>query len=189
MAQKTERGSNTHGDGLKVELHDPLVLTAGGTDERQLGAPSVLLVSSDNRDHGRVGSQLFDGGCQLQHAYTIEQALPVLSAGVTDVVVSAEHCSDGNWRTLRDEGIKRSQQAPALAFIVLLSHVDVKRMAELLQDGAFDVLAHPMDQAKLLRATAVAHARVVRAREVRQARMSNPGFSTVLTPRGGEESR
>ena len=187
MTRRIERPLAKEGHRWMAELFDPLVLTASGADARRAGPTSVLLISSDRRDHSRVGSPLFDGGSKLQYAYTIEQAVPIISAGSVDVVVTAEHITDGSWLTLWSECNKRMGHSPDIAFIVLLGHSDVKCAVDVLKQGASDTITDPIDHARLLRAVSVAHARVVRARELRHARMSNPAFQTAPTARVAEE--
>ena len=156
-----------------------LVLTAGGADASRYGPAHVLLVTSDPRDQGRIGGPLRDAGCHVQAAFTVEQAKAIVCEGSVDVIITSEQLADGTWQDLRTHCNDVLPYVRTLGIIVILGHADPARSAHLLELGAADTLMHPIDRQNLLRTMTVVHARVMRAREIGRARMSNPGVGSA----------
>ena len=170
---------DTHQIPSRTRREPLLVLTAGGADASKYEPAHVLLVTADPRDQGRIGGPLRDAGCHVQAAFTVEQAKAAVCAGSVDVIITSEQLGDGSWEDLRTRCNDVLPYVRVLGIVVILGHADPARSAHLLELGAADTLMHPMDRQNLLRTVTVVHARVMRAREIGRARMSNPGVGSA----------
>ena len=156
-----------------------LALTGCGADAHRYGPVCVLLVSPDAKDHEGLGRALVNGGCELVSAYNVEQALAAMQRQEFGVIVADEHLPGGRWCDLfRAKRVTTGRDAYT-SIIVILTGADGARMADTLSMGALDTVVRPVDKDILLRAVTVAFARVMRARERRKARLSNPGMFRV----------
>ena len=89
----------------------------------------------------------------LYNASSLTEATTFYSERQIPVVVCDSQLPDGDWRALID-GIARTDIMPA---VIISSHqVDNRMWAEVLNLGAYDLLAKPFDATEVLRAVALA---------------------------------
>lgn len=112
-----------------------------------LVARACLAVSSSREDLSFLASKLQEGHWQLYTARSYREALAELSRRRVPVVLCECQLPDGNWKDLL------SQLAPMLEpprLIAFSRNADEALWAEVLNMGAFDLLATPFREEELM---------------------------------------
>jgi DNA-binding NtrC family response regulator len=108
----------------------------------------ALLVSPNEEDHWALIHILRPAGWALDTARTCAEAVRSLAIEPAPVVIVEHHLPDGTWKTLLKE-LMRMELPPKL--IVTSRLADERLWAEVLNLGAFDVLAQPFCATEALR--------------------------------------
>jgi DNA-binding response OmpR family regulator len=108
----------------------------------------VLVVSQNEEDHWALIHILRPAGWAVDTAHTCAEALRSLAIEPASVVIVERYLPDGNWKTLRNQ-LMRMEFPPKL--IVTSRLADERLWAEVLNLGAFDVLAQPFCPSEVLR--------------------------------------
>jgi DNA-binding NtrC family response regulator len=121
--------------------------------------PVLLAVSSDPGDPEVLESNL--KGWRVHRATTCHDALSKLRESACDVILCEESLSDGGWRDL----LAHSETLNTAVPVVVMSHAaDESMWAEVLRDGAFDLLAKPLAGEDISRVLSRARIRSAQAR-------------------------
>ncbi|MCW5979961.1 MAG: hypothetical protein KIT09_17905 [Bryobacteraceae bacterium] len=121
---------------------------SAGPDER---VATALLVSPHRDDHFYFDALFSRTNWQLHHAYTSDDALAMLDAGLAPVIIVDEKLDGEAWDALL-EAIRRSPASPKLLVTSLLGGPS----SHSLDEGAYDILARPMVQAEVLHSISMA---------------------------------
>jgi DNA-binding NtrC family response regulator len=114
---------------------------------------TTLLVSPAAHDHA-VLKQIFSrSNWHLRSAFTCQEALTLLREESIPVVLCNRELPDGNWRDL----LERADSLPlAPRLIVSSREVNEYLWADVLQMGAYDLLAMPWEAREVLKVIALA---------------------------------
>jgi DNA-binding response OmpR family regulator len=116
-------------------------------------AEAVLTVSQNPEDQGLLGKVLSRSAWRLVNVGSRKEAITFLLGNTTPVVVSESKLSDGTWKDVLAD-LKSLQNPPRL--IVTSDLADERLWAEVLNFGAYDVLAKPFHPAEILRIISLA---------------------------------
>jgi DNA-binding NtrC family response regulator len=121
--------------------------------------PVLLAVSSDPKDPEVLDFCL--KGWRVHRATTCSDASSKLSESACDVILCDKSLPDGGWRDLLARAEALSTSVP----VVVMSHAaDESMWADVLREGAFDLLAKPLDQKEICRVVSRARIRSAQAR-------------------------
>lgn len=113
----------------------------------------VLAVSPFESDHTSLAHIFSHSAWSIDAARSIKQAVAKLSVSPTPVVLCEESLPDGSWKDL----LSLSQRLPDPSYLVVASqHADDRLWAEVLNLGAYDVLAKPFDSREVYRSIGLA---------------------------------
>jgi two-component system response regulator FlrC len=121
--------------------------------------PVLLAVSSDPKDPELLESNL--KGWRVHRARTCNDALSKLRESACDVILCDNNLPDGGWRDLL---ARLGALQAALPVVVMSSAADETMWAEVLRDGAFDLLAKPLENQEICRVMSSAQIRGAQAR-------------------------
>ena len=116
-------------------------------------AEAVLTVSQNPEDQGFLSNVLSHSNWRLVNVGSRKEAITFLLGNTTPVVVSESKLSDGTWKDVLAD-LKSLQNPPRL--IVTSDLADERLWAEVLNFGAYDVLAKPFHPAEILRIISLA---------------------------------
>lgn len=121
--------------------------------------PVLLAVSSNPKDPEILESNL--KGWRVHRAATCTDAVSKLTESACDVILCDNNLPDGGWRDLlaRLEALNTARP-----LIVMSSAADESMWAEVLRDGAFDLLAKPLENEEIRRVVSSAQTRSAQAR-------------------------
>ena len=118
---------------------------------------TILFVGSLLEDHLSIRSILSHSKWGLHHAFGCKDAIGVLQRHSVPVVICASDLPDGDWKLFREE----SGRLPCPPCLIVASRVvDAKLWGrlwgEVLNLGAYDLLATPFDPGEVLRVGSLA---------------------------------
>jgi len=116
-------------------------------------APSVLMVSGDKQDHGRLRKILTATTWRLRTAETYTQALAVLQRDRPAILLCEASLPDGSWKDILSQ-IAAFPDVPLL--IVVSGNADERLWSEVLNLGGYDVLSKPLEDEEVLRTLGLA---------------------------------
>jgi DNA-binding NtrC family response regulator len=108
----------------------------------------VLFVSPHIADASALSRMLLPVSVRVEHATTFRDARTMLPRGEHSVVLTERHLPDGSWAD-----ILRTVQDMALPCLVMVTDrlADDRFWAEVLNLGAYDLLAQPFDASEVQR--------------------------------------
>jgi DNA-binding NtrC family response regulator len=121
--------------------------------------PVLLAVSSDPSDPEIVELNL--KGWRVHRAGTCNDAFSKLRESACDVILCDKNLPDGGWRDLL-AGLGAIQAA--LPVVVMSRAADESMWAEVLREGAFDLLPKPLEHWEMCRVLASAQTRSAKTR-------------------------
>ena len=117
--------------------------------------PRLLLVSSRHEDHASLRRIFQHSPWEMHGVFTASDGINFVHEHSLIPVVICEHSlPDGNWKFVLN-GSGRARVRPVL--IVSTRLADERLWAEVLNLGAYDLLAKPFDAREVLRTVQVAH--------------------------------
>lgn len=109
---------------------------------------AVLFVSPHRSDAGRIGEALAATELKLEHAGTLAEAGQRLKLGSFRVVLTEAELPDGTWTDV----MKLTCELGGYPTIVVTHRLaDDEFWAEVLNSGAYDLLAQPFDEGEVRR--------------------------------------
>jgi DNA-binding response OmpR family regulator len=114
---------------------------------------AVLSISSRDHNHARLRQIFSHSNWKIFHAYSIHEAVDFLCCNGVGVVLCDCHVSDGTWRDILDL-LPNVTSTPVL--VVCSQDPDEGLWAEVLNRGAYDVLAKPFDFIEVTRIVSLA---------------------------------
>lgn len=111
----------------------------------------LLFVSTNRVDAGLLTRMLSPVGIRVDHASSLHQATDRLGRENVTVILTEAHLPDGKWTDV----LNRVQQLPHPP-VVLVTHrlADHALWAEVLNLGAYDLIAQPFDRGEVQRIVA-----------------------------------
>jgi DNA-binding NtrC family response regulator len=119
---------------------------------------TILVVSSDASDPALIEAAV--PGIRLTYARNCKEAISMVRSGLCCAVLCDRTLSDGYWNDLLFH-IRVLPHAPPV--VVMSQSADESMWAEVLSQGAFDLLSKPLDGKEVRRALSIAreiHTRV-----------------------------
>ena len=121
-------------------LNKITVLSIGPMDEHQIALAEML--------YGAGGALFPNARWQLEHASSLQSALPLLIQNTIPIVICDADCEGGTWQSVLDD----TSTVPAAPLLIVTSRVaDDRLWAEALNRGAHDVLGKPFHAPEVIR--------------------------------------
>jgi DNA-binding NtrC family response regulator len=114
---------------------------------------TILTVSPSPDDHARLRQIFQNQNWRILHAQTFTEAMRAIPREQPSVIVCERTLMDGNWKDLYRQ-TERIEPAPLL--VVMAQDADQNLWAEVLNLGAYDVLAKPLDKGEVVRVVSMA---------------------------------
>ena len=129
-------------------MKDYLRMQPGAT-----GEPAVLIISSFEEDHIGFSQILGDCHCEAHAVRTCQQGLTILRERAVSIVICERDLPDGTWKDIL-QALDTLSDRPYL--IVTSRLADDHLWVEVLNLGAYDVLAKPLDHKEVARVIGLA---------------------------------
>ena len=113
----------------------------------------LLLVSQFEDDHQQLQRIIRHSNWRLHRAGSQAEALESLRENCTPVVICESELPDGSWKEMHSE-LRQLPQPPSL--VVTSRLADERLWSEVLNLGAYNVLAKPLDQQEVFHVVSLA---------------------------------